>query len=128
LVPSLRQSWVKTRSLTCWKSRESAATRFSRAMGARLLTFASESNTTRRMELFRDATKRLIRKMAVQSVFVMTPEQIDEFVTSLFLESATALGISARGPKRPHRARAILRRVDLLGLADLLSNHETSVN
>ena len=67
----------------------------SRAMGTRLLTFASESNTGRRMELFRDATKRLLRKMAVQSVFVMTPAQIDEFVTSLFLESATALGISA---------------------------------
>lgn len=66
----------------------------SRAMGARLLTFASESNTGRRMELFRDATKRLLRKMAVQSVFIMTPEQIDDFVTSLFLESATALGIS----------------------------------
>jgi hypothetical protein len=66
----------------------------SRAMGGRLLAFASESNTGRRMELFRDATKRLLRKMAVQSVFVMTPEQIDEFVTSLFLESATALGIS----------------------------------
>lgn len=66
----------------------------SRAMGARLLTFASESNTGRRMELFRDATKRLLRKMAVQSVFVMTPEQIDEFVSSLFLESAAALNIS----------------------------------
>lgn len=65
----------------------------SRAMGERLLSFASESNTGRRMELFRDATKRLLRKMAVQSVFVMTPEQIDEFVTSLFLESASALGI-----------------------------------
>lgn len=68
----------------------------SRAMGARLLTFASESNTGRRMELFRDATKRLLRKMAVQSVFVMTPEQIDEFVASLFLESATALDIPMR--------------------------------
>lgn len=66
----------------------------SRAMGAHLLAFASDANTGRRMELFRDATKRLLRKMAVQSVFVMTPEQIDEFVTSLFLESATALGIS----------------------------------
>lgn len=65
----------------------------SRAMGARLLTFASESNTGRRMELFRDATKRLLRKMAVQSVFVMTPDQIDEFIISLFLESATALDI-----------------------------------
>ncbi|MCB5274759.1 hypothetical protein BJG92_02296 [Arthrobacter sp. SO5] len=65
----------------------------SRAMGAGLLAFASESNTGRRMELFRDATKRLLRKMAVQSVFVMTPGQIDEFVTALFLESATALGI-----------------------------------
>jgi hypothetical protein len=65
----------------------------SRAMGAHLLAFASDSNTGRRMELFRDATKRLLRKMAVQSVFVMTPRQIDDFVTSLFLESATALGI-----------------------------------
>ncbi|MGO4189039.1 hypothetical protein [Pseudarthrobacter sp. TAF60_1] len=69
----------------------------SRAMGAHLLTFASESNTGRRMELFRDATKRLLRKMAVQSVFVMTAEQIDEFVTSLFLESATALNIPPQG-------------------------------
>lgn len=74
----------------------------SRAMGARLLTFASESNTGRRMELFRDATKRLLRKMAVQSVFVMTPVQIDEFVTSLFLESATALGIPS--PEAPTKA------------------------
>lgn len=78
----------------------------SRAMGAHLLAFASEANTGRRMELFRDATKRLLRKMAVQSVFVMTPEQIDEFVTSLFLESATALGISplkgsTKDPKKP---------------------------
>ncbi|QNE13805.1 hypothetical protein FYJ92_04565 [Pseudarthrobacter sp. NBSH8] len=74
----------------------------SRAMGGRLLAFASESNTGRRMELFRDATKRLLRKMAVQSVFVMTPEQIDEFVTSLFLESATALDISPLGaPTKP---------------------------
>lgn len=66
----------------------------SRAMGAHLLAFASEANTGRRMELFRDATKRLVRKMAVQSVFVMSPEQVDVFVTSLFLESASALGIS----------------------------------
>lgn len=72
----------------------------SRAMGARLLTFASESNTGRRMELFRDATKRLLRKMAVQSVFVMTAEQLDEFVTSLFMESATALNISPGAPTK----------------------------
>ena len=76
----------------------------SRAMGARLLAFASESNTGRRMELFRDATKRLLRKMAVQSVFVMTPEQIEEFVTSLFLESATALGISL--PEAPTKTQS----------------------
>lgn len=69
-----------------------------RAMGARLLAVAAELNTGRRMELFRDATKRLIRKMAVQSVFVMTPTEIDEFVQALFLESATALGISSLTP------------------------------
>lgn len=66
----------------------------SRAMGAGLLSFTSESNTGRRMELFRDATKRLLRKMAVQSVFVMTADQIEEFVKSLFLESGVALGIA----------------------------------
>ncbi|SDP57970.1 hypothetical protein SAMN04487914_11827 [Arthrobacter sp. ok909] len=76
----------------------------SRAMGARLLAFASESNTGRRMELFRDATKRLLRKMTVQSVFVMTPVQIEEFVTSLFLESATALGISL--PEAPAKTQS----------------------
>lgn len=65
-----------------------------RVMGERLIAFAAESNTGRRMELFRDATKRLVRKMAVQSVFVMTQAEINEFVTSLFLESAEALGIS----------------------------------
>lgn len=70
----------------------------SRALGTRLLTFSSESNTTRRMELFRDVTKRLIRKMAVQSVFVMTPEQVDEFVSSLFVESAAALRLQADEP------------------------------
>lgn len=65
----------------------------SRAMGERLLAFAAESSTGRRMELFRDATKRLVRKMAVQSVFIMTSAEIDDFVTSLFEESAAALGI-----------------------------------
>ncbi|MBT2548087.1 hypothetical protein [Arthrobacter sp. ISL-65] len=71
----------------------------SRALGTRLLTFSSESNTTRRMELFRDVTKRLIRKMAVQSVFIMTAEQIDEFVTSLFVESAAALSLQTGVPQ-----------------------------
>lgn len=85
----------------------------SRAMGARLLTFASESNTGRRMELFRDATKRLLRKMAVQSVFVMTPEQIDEFVTSLFLESAAALDIPV--PTAPTEKPASEGRLPLTG-------------
>ncbi|MEQ4565253.1 hypothetical protein [Paenarthrobacter sp. CAP02] len=65
-----------------------------RSMGRHLLDFAATAQTGRRMELFRDATKRLLRKMAVQSVFVMTPEQIDFFVESLFRESAEALGIN----------------------------------
>ncbi len=64
-----------------------------RAMGRQLLEFTSVTKTGRRMDLFRDATKRLLRKMAVQSVFVMTPAQIDDFVASLFLESAEALGL-----------------------------------
>lgn len=67
-----------------------------RAMGRHFLEFAAESKTGRRMELFRDATKRLLRKMAVQSVFVMSAEEIDAFVAPLFLESAQALGIQTR--------------------------------
>lgn len=82
----------------------------SRAMGERLLAFADESSTGRRMELFRDATKRLVRKMAVQSVFIMTPVQIEEFVTSLFNESAAALGIPelAASPAVPQEGQIAL--------------------
>jgi len=65
-----------------------------RSMGRQLLAVTAAAKTGRRMDLFRDATKRLLRQMAVQSVFVMTPEQIDVFVASLFSDSAEALGIS----------------------------------
>jgi hypothetical protein len=73
-----------------------------RSMGRHLLSFAEESKTGRRMELFRDATKRLLRKMAVQSVFVMSVEQIDAFVAPLFLESARALDIQIAGESSVH--------------------------
>ncbi|GAB16199.1 hypothetical protein ARGLB_113_00550 [Arthrobacter globiformis NBRC 12137] len=77
----------------------------SRALGNRLLAFASESNMSRRMVLFRDVTKRLLRRMAIQSVFVMTPEQIDEFVASLFLESAEALDLPGKATPSAKRAQ-----------------------
>lgn len=66
----------------------------SRCIGERHLHFAAIGATTRRMELLRDVTKRLIRKMAVQSVYVMSPSQLAEFVDELFLESAAGLGIA----------------------------------
>lgn len=65
----------------------------SRCIGERHLHFAAIGATTRRMELLRDVTKRLIRKMAVQSVYVMSPSQLAGFVDELFLESAAGLGI-----------------------------------
>lgn len=74
----------------------------SRCIGERHLHFAAIGATTRRMELLRDVTKRLIRKMAVHSVYVMSPSQLAGFVDELFLESATGLGIElAAPPKSP---------------------------
>lgn len=66
----------------------------SRALGERHLYYAKVAANTRRMDLLRDVTKRLIRVMAVRSVFFMDQEQILEFVDELFLESAQALGTS----------------------------------
>lgn len=75
----------------------------SRCIAERHLHFAAIGATTRRMELLRDVTKRLIRKMAVQSVYVMNPSQLAGFVDELFLESAAGLGIeldtTARSPE-----------------------------
>lgn len=65
----------------------------SQAIGRRHIHYASEGGTTRRMDLLRDVTKRLIRKMAVQSVYAMGPDQLEEFVDELFHESASALGV-----------------------------------
>lgn len=65
----------------------------SRAIGKRHLHYVKVAGTTRRMELFRDVTKRLIRKMAVLSVYGMNSEQLDRFVDELFIESAAALDI-----------------------------------
>lgn len=65
----------------------------SRAVGRRHLHYAAMDGTTRRMELLRDVTKRLIRKMAVQSVYAMSPSQLEDFADELILESASALGI-----------------------------------
>lgn len=65
----------------------------SRCIGKRHLHYAAAGGTTRRMELLRDVTKRLVRKMAVQSVYVMSPNHLDLFVDELFVESAAALGI-----------------------------------
>lgn len=65
----------------------------SRSIGGRHLHYAAMEGTSRRMELLRDVTKRLIRKMAVQSVYVMGPSQLEVFVDDLFLESAAALGM-----------------------------------
>lgn len=65
----------------------------SRAIGRRHVHYAALGGTTRRMDLLRDVTKRLIRKMAVQSVYAMDPRQLEDFVDELFLESASALGI-----------------------------------
>jgi len=72
----------------------------SRCIGERHLHFAALGGTSRRMELLRDVTKRLIRKMAVQSVYVMNANQLKGFVDELFLESAGALGIDLQEPPK----------------------------
>ncbi|MGP0224477.1 DUF6339 family protein [Paenarthrobacter sp. NCHU4564] len=63
----------------------------SRAIGKLHLRYVSEDESIPRMEVFRDVNKRLLRRMAVQSVYVMTAGQIEEFVDELYQESLAAV-------------------------------------
>lgn len=62
-----------------------------RAIGRLHLRYITEDEGLPRMELFRDVNKRLLRRMAVQSVYVMTAAQIEDFVDELYQESLVAV-------------------------------------
>lgn len=63
----------------------------SRAIGRKHLKHSAENPQVKRMMMLRDVCKRLVRKMAVQSVHVMTAEDLDQFVEILFQEATLAL-------------------------------------
>ncbi|MGJ0386110.1 DUF6339 family protein [Paenarthrobacter nicotinovorans] len=70
-----------------------------RALGGLHLRYVSDDEAIPRMEIFRDVNKRLLRRMAVQSVYVMSAAQIEQFVDELYQESMAAVVGVATSPR-----------------------------